>query len=607
MRPVLAKYLWKEWREQRATLGWLALALFLLAGGGMLLAPRQMVAADPILIFVSSALCLLAAMLTVGGDLLPGEVVRGRVRLLERLPAGLGAAFRAKFLFLGAIALVSMLYGASLVLVFSAIRTGALPDLVLAEGGSPASAILHGSLLFFLEFLLFFGISLWIFAASSWLPRAALALPAAAILLSLLGWPLWLILLQGDWYLPRQWEVPGFALLGLAGAPVTAWVSFTHGLRFGRSSRQAAWRGIAVAVLFVSPAWAWTGQRIHDAWSIDPMDRDFCILDCVVGEGQDFAFVTGYREDYASLDGGPLFHALVVDLATGDWRSEGEGRWMSREERSSGNYLHSIESGADDVWFWGESSQRRFDPRTGESLSTSSVPGADGSPRIADELGLGPDWHVTSWAGFGYRMWRKGDSGSGERGFHDPLRSANFSISELFPGREPGYVLVRSGRWLYLDRPSGTWHLLDPETGEREPARGLDGAHLNSALMSDGRLLVFGDDGAALVDPETGSREGFSLDTSSCGDLLAIGSPRGNGRPAGSVVSVLGDRWSTLAHFDPSSKDLRLARRDGTGRGSVWFLGSLDEDTALVVDDDRLVRLYFDGRDPEVLFPRVDL
>jgi hypothetical protein len=86
----LGLYVWKEWRDQRAGLARLAAVLVLLALCALLL--PEPVTGDPLFVSVFACVALAAFALSVGSDLLAGELARDRVRLLERQPGGLAAA-----------------------------------------------------------------------------------------------------------------------------------------------------------------------------------------------------------------------------------------------------------------------------------------------------------------------------------------------------------------------------------------------------------------------------------------------------------------------------------------------------------------------------------
>ena len=598
MTLLTTRYFWKEWRDQRATLGWLAGAVLLLAGGGMLFAPGKYVTTDvSFLSFLAMGMSYLAVLLTIGTDLLPGEIARGKIRFLERLPAGLGTPFLAKILFFLAASAAAMAYGVLIVAICSAIRRGVLPESVLPEGLPPTKLDYWLSSF---RLVPLFGITLWGVTVSAWVPRSALAIPAAAILVLVLCWPLWLIMAPIEWYSPRGWEVAGLGILSLVGAPLSAWVSFTRGLRFGRAPRQAAKGGLAVAVLFMIPAWVWTGDRIHQLRSIDPYADDFCMYRAVVGEGERYAFVTAAR----NLGDHPLPHAMVVDLATGEWWDEGVGSWWPCDEpESRSSRRHRTEARL--VWRWHESDSVCYDART--ALPVDPPPDAwrhGALPRI-EELGIEDHVERIERAGFGFHVKTREPTGELRDHAIDPERGIRTTFDDLSAHLEESIddTLVRPGMWLCRLSRGGAWQVIDPVTGEHRAMHPL-GSTSRPNLMPDGRLLVRDDDGACFVDPETGEVEWLRLppDVSDVQSIWPIG---WTGHEAPSwVLRANSEESVTLLRYDPATRVLR-----STGvEMPRWFIfiGTPDENTAYVLVTEGLLRLRFDGRDAEVLFPRPD-
>jgi hypothetical protein len=88
-------HLWREWREHRATLLFLTLALPLLSGLAALRLPRRFVG-DPWMACAMIAVFVVVFLAAVGGELLGRERRGPGLRWLERLPGGLGQAFAAK-------------------------------------------------------------------------------------------------------------------------------------------------------------------------------------------------------------------------------------------------------------------------------------------------------------------------------------------------------------------------------------------------------------------------------------------------------------------------------------------------------------------------------
>ena len=586
MARLATLYLWKEWRDQRATLGWLAAAMLLIAGGGMLLGPSRPMSADPWLVVVTMGLAYLGVLLTVGSDLLPGEIVRSRTSFLERLPAGLGAAFLAKFIFFLMVSVGAMVYGVLLLVLFSTIRTGAIPDRLFSDS-------------YLFPALVFFGPSLWVFTVSAWVPRNSLAIPGAAVLIAILGWPMWLALLSDMWHVSHLREGAGFVLLCYVGAPMSAWYSFTRGLRFGRSPRRAACRGILFAVLFVSPAWALAGHRIYQFRTIDPTASDFRVWsDCIVGPNARFAFVTGYREGVLSS------HVLIVDLTTGEWRSEGTGYWSSCPVAS--HHFRIRREGIDEEHAWiirpGGGDPVMYDTR-------SALPEVDGPPSAfscAASLPAGiidhGDLRNLRRRGLGFEvdLRRRGEKEIVR--LYDPFRRKAFSL-DCLPEDIERYshsTMIRPGRWLYWDWNRDGFLLVDPETGDYSEARGLVGPRSYGDIVEDGRVARLVDGTVRIIDPETGIGETYSLPATVPKDIDGLSTYD----EAPPTIWAFGDDWRELLRFDAERKELRHAPLRAAGRPRL--IGYPDPDTALVEFENRILRLHFDGRDPVVLFPRAE-
>jgi len=416
--------------------------------------------------------------------------------------------------------------------------------------------------------------------------------------LAVLAWPM-LVLAPGWcwWYEPSGGEIALYAILATIAAPFVAWVSFTSGFRFGRGVAQAALRGFGVAVLFLLPGWCLTGARIHHALAVHPLAEDFGFLRCYVDSGGRFAYA---NTGEGKMD---ILHPLVIDLETGEWSSEGIGVWYPDRDRS-GLALDSHEP-LSHVWLFDYDGEPGacFDARTAREVDPRTVPEEEESDLpSAEQLGLDPDSGHWRRAGLGY--WAVFENG----GFYDPFRSTLFRESELFPGEDLPCVKVRPGRWLLWDWNHGgsgnRWSLLDPETGERAPAPAMEDVSTSCPFIEDGRLVVVEEGEVVLLDPELGARTVVSQADGWPGPIRWVFSPGHVVGPEG-ILLVSGEGWYTLGRFDHSTVSLRPARRSSSEM--IWWVASLDEDTVLAIEDGRrLVCLFFDGREPEVIFPRIE-
>ncbi|HEX5137934.1 MAG TPA: hypothetical protein VFY93_13235 [Planctomycetota bacterium] len=278
-------HLWKEWRDHRAVILGIAALLPPVLFAAMLLIPEDVVALPT----AGAAAGLAAAAFALGADLVPGEIRRGTMLFLKRLPSGLGAVFAAKaVLLVGAIAASATLgYG--------------IGSLAQKVAGRPAAAL---DWTYAPEAL---AVALWVFAVAMWLPRGELAVPATALCLGVFLLPMHLLL---------EWN-PGMKLPAAAmsvgrwalvpGALLVAWLSF-RGRRFG-GPWGSAWRGLLVTLVLFTPAWGYVANRAAEWRRFDPRDPECRLEDGFVGVGGRYVFVN-------ARCGGPN-HAILVDLAEG--------------------------------------------------------------------------------------------------------------------------------------------------------------------------------------------------------------------------------------------------------------------------------------------------
>ena len=103
-------YLWKEWRDHRAVLLGMVLAVpVLMAVAGFTLPTNSF--EDETFTVVATLGCLGIFVFAISTDLVPGEARRGRLGFLRRQPRGLSLAFLAKFLFFAGLACAFTAYG----------------------------------------------------------------------------------------------------------------------------------------------------------------------------------------------------------------------------------------------------------------------------------------------------------------------------------------------------------------------------------------------------------------------------------------------------------------------------------------------------------------
>jgi hypothetical protein len=539
-------YLWKEWREQRATLGLLALALAVGVGVVVSTLPRT-AAGDPLTFQCVQALALAATVFSVGADLLARERERG-LRFLERQPAGLAAAFRAKLAFLVLAMGAALVFGALLALAAARLRTGAWPELPLD-----------------LEFAQWIGVllvlPLWTFAVSAWMPTSALTLPASALLLAAFAWPAIPVILRYPLYRPTDAQVWIFAALCVLGAPASAWAAFVVGSRAGRTRRTAACAGLAVAALAFAPSWCWAGMRYlaaRNAARNAPLEFRVAW----VGTNGRYAFVNVQRSTLTGEDEDNPWSALVVDLADGSWRFAGardaSGFTMMRGVHRDGSVPESpcaspliLFNRTVEPWI-----EEQVDPLSAERLSA-ALPATP--PRVTPaSFGLAqdpPSWFVRA-AGLGWRMQYR--DGNRDR-FRYLDAEGRVLTDEDLPrdehGRTATLVLIRPGRWLM--HGARGWRIFDPHSDVDEPWKHeTRGEHLG-AILDDGRAILVSGKRAHLIDVESGARhelrdpEGAPVETNrfhpaTYAAWFAMPSDR-----ASLVVIGDFDKTSRLAWLDP--------------------------------------------------------
>jgi len=645
--------LWKEWRDHRAALlGYFIGIPPLIAWGiSALEAPMRKA---PLLPSAAAVGGFAIAALTLFGDLFANEEQRGTIKLLRRLPSGLSKVFIGKAVF-GLIAAIAMsawayiattcasawLYGGSL---FPKPMLPAVPWLALS-----------------------FVVTAWIPASAIWLSRATLALPAAALALALACAPIAATLWLNPGMKATKDEL-GWAFVVLTAAgPLVAGVSFVLGRRRSTSAFAPAAAGLLAMLGLFTPAYAWTGVRVAQFLRIEPGAATFRIdtgssrANALDTRGR-FAYVNAFHVTNARDERGfgnhdpeqgdsPL-HPLCIELETGAWRELGPpgsllvapGQAAIREPTSLVGLV--LESTLDDLPR-GDPGWRFFDAATGRAVDENLA--APLSRRTG--LRAGAMWRDADWLRLpdGRRVWRQEDFLVADPG--RMLPDSEFGSSPTLWGAEMpgfGFVLdrgasnavydvlrerrfavddhlrvffVRPGRWLVYDgsraNDASTPRLYDPETRELGDVAGLGKFDSPLSLHDDGRLLVITsyrgqrdvEHDLVLLDPESGAREPIALPPTI--SLQSTWVSVVGRTPSGSEILRVrhakggGDR---LLRCDQRTADGRTtsARTVATGPllDFVEFVGASNEESAIVVDSRRLVRLRFDGSPAEVLFPR---
>ena len=486
MKP-LQVHLWREWREHRRSLYFLAASLTLV----VLALSRQFsvnVVSDPAFLGWTSLLVLATVVVSIGSDLFASEKQRGTDAFLTRVPGGLAGAFAAKLLFFWLLTASAGAFGLALGGAAHLSRTGNLPDSVL-DGVSPSMILLGAVAL------------LWVFTISIWVKSGTLTVPATALFLSAVASPVvWILLIPG--HVISSGTVSFFLELAACGALAGAWVSFVRGGRKNHTYRRATLQGLAVACLCLSPTWAWAGRR-YIVMQVTEMKVSWIHL----GEGQRYAFLTiakapifGSRKTKRALQE-PT--AVLLDMESGEWSVKGEfgqSMWIDSYRPPNGDRTYSedrgrpfIELSSLDSQASGDSRERvLYDGVTGQPLEldaeTRFEQFAKGRPwpPIFDQ---GGEKGMTTHAGAGYRRnwWNPS-----RHMFWDPATDRSSDMSEardqdLRPLNSR--VLVGPGRWLAKPK-AGHWMWFDPETNETEVADCLEQRDLLGPSFDDGSLFL---------------------------------------------------------------------------------------------------------------------
>lgn len=597
---LLSTYLWKEWREQRATLAALALLIALGIAAVVAALPRSL-ASDPLVLQGSVAIALLAAIMSTGSDLLARERNATALRFLERLPAGLQLAFRAKLVFFAGTLAAAASLGGLVASAASLLRCGSVPQRLL-EGEAP----------WLIALLL--GVSTWVFAAAAWMPASALTFPRTVLLFAVLAWPVVLALSGDPLYQPAPIQGLAFALLCVIGAPLSAWAAFVVGSRRGGSRIRAAVAGIAVALVCFAPTWGWAAAR-HASVAHAPFE----ILHGTTGINGRYAFLDLTRRAPPGVvpetaERWNRSTALLVDLEQGTWSFPGPidasaflgaspalGVMLPRADEMN-EPVRLVQRGESSS---ADAAEILFDRESARRLAADD-PRARPAPRVGPrEFGLAsaPEGYTLRTTGAGHRL----RFGAGERAvdlYRDP--DGRVFDARALPrgahGAELFDLRVRRGRWIARDGHAWVW--LDPTTGTLGP---LDCVRRNEwigPMLDDGRVLVVGDSSLQLLDPEIGQRTGIAVVGDPSFGLRFVSHASGmpgdalSARSA-SVLYVSGERAMRFAVLDAQHGTLELGPESG---GALLRVIGADSKRVLAVEDgERIVRYDFERDEREVL------
>ena len=306
-------HLWKEWREHRAVLAAIVVAISVLTAGAcgfLRQQPLDLERLAPFFGLVGTALAVLA----LTSELFAAEGRRDRFGFLRRTPGALGAAVAAKFVF--------YTIGSTLTAAYSMLAYAVCVDAIVIQSPdvvSPWVLIAWPSEWAYAGAAFIAGF--WCLLASTWLSRGAAGIGAGLVALTAVSAPAWL-LLRDEPRLPISTMAWWGIAIGLIVVPVVAAsVSVLRGLRFLRTTWSAAWRGLVAVCVFAAPAYGYTLER-HRSWiQLDPNQPDLQMTDACLSLDGRHAFVNATKGDGVHdarwIDW--MARPWLVDLDTGGW------------------------------------------------------------------------------------------------------------------------------------------------------------------------------------------------------------------------------------------------------------------------------------------------
>ncbi|NOT28926.1 MAG: hypothetical protein HOP15_00600 [Planctomycetes bacterium] len=461
---VFRLHLWREWREHRFAL--LALALLLPFGTWLVSLPLSRGMVNDPLFHAATALAFSVVLLVaVGGELLGVERRGPGLRWLERLPAGLGSAFRAKlaFFLLTTVAATTLGYG-------SGWLVGLLRPRTIAPTRFDPS--------YFVLVLVAVVWGLWTFAASAWALRGGLALLAAAMILGVVGLPLWLVIERG--YQPSAGELGLLLALLVPAALLGAWLAFGRAARFGGGTIRSTLYGLAPVVPVLVISASWSSLRLAEREVFEPLADDFHLVGQLITRDGHHAFANGMHFRRRWKGEAMPQYLLRIDLRNGSFETLGhyathETTWRLDERGvpSLGDIVVSV----------------------AEQPTPLVFDAVDGSPRTWDPRKRDVYWYPQ---GLGFFL----EPRPGEPlVIRDPFRARDYPLAEL--PRSRSETLVRPGRWL-IRRDAYGWSWFDPDSKELTPT-GWRADAQPLVLLQDGRILLSNaDSGLRVLDPERG-------------------------------------------------------------------------------------------------------
>ena len=566
MSPFLL-YLWREWREQRRTLGLLALVLPLLGLFFSHLPPRPALA-EPLLQSGAALAFVVVVLVASGGELLGAERREAGLRWLERLPAGLSTAFRAKLLFLVLTVALAAVYG-----------LGVARALALLRGIEPRSLRWETW-----SFLAVLALALWTFACSAWALRGGVALLAATLVIGLIGHPVWRVVHAG--YGPGPGEFLALACLLLVAALSSAWLGFVRGARRGGSTARVALLALAPVLPVLGATWSWSAVRLAEPAVFAPASIPFRMraprisADGKVALGVGYHVLEGWRADAMPN------HAVRIELDTGVIERLGR-EWSLGTRYLRGSDGHTY---ADEIVI------------SCEDAGPFAFAETTGAARPFD-LGY-VETRPSAPCGLGEYLLQTRDEPAVVR---DPFRERDFLVSELKRLDVRGKLLVRPGRWL-VSRSRLDWSWVEPETGVSTPVEWPTHSEPLVLFQDGGILLANSTSGLELVHPERGEVRPVRGEAGS----IALIRPNPHGLRVPEPTRTADDFQGTIVLQTHAMDWLVLDPEAETVRRlpvpeSIRFLRRIDE-RSVVVEEAwprwRLLRLELESGELTPLWPR---
>lgn len=628
---TLFAHLRKEWRDQRAILVGIAVAIPLLLVAGLWLlgdTVSRVECATPFIVAGAVAL----PMLALSTELFAGESRRNTQRFLRRLPLGLLRAWAAKTFFYFLVVTVTAAYAGVVFLCVAALfggpeRAGAVEAELTGIG---ATWLLTGAVV---------AVGLWVLLVSTWIPKGGAAAGVALLLLGGIAAPVYLTMKTQPHFLLGWSAVPTLVwAFVLAPLLLSAWC-WCRGARFATGLFSPVVRGLPAVLLLAGGGLAY-GSHAFERWmDLDPRDPDCRISQVLLGENERFAFVNAYRADARGMGIEGTERPWAIDLATHEVRrlappghslqapvwgiGMGGGRpcggWktlqiVATHEQSVDAPIRWVDADTATIW-----KTLSIDVQPPELLERLRDEARRHTPvRLADGRRA---WILTRWTRSGnalhYTHRLERDTADGGVEGEDVPESMGISIASRFgwvvqtggglahvsgeagstteslrlaKGAEhfhgvwlsPRTVLVR-GRVVGRGERVLPWRIQDVGTGEFTTPEGLDPRDAVLYATGPTRVLVFG--------PGSGQTFSFAWVDTTTGDRTPLEPLRGApiGTPYAYLAGVLPSGAVVVAGNDASSQSFcgrldvegRWDSRGGWAHGQPYFASATDRTAVL--------------------------